>query len=32
VGDPLQVIQEAGSAACSMCRAKEGDREQRHIE
>jgi hypothetical protein len=29
VGDPLQVVQEARSAACSECSAKEVDREGR---
>jgi hypothetical protein len=32
VGDPLQVMQEAGSAACSQCRAKEVGEEERKDE
>jgi hypothetical protein len=32
VADLLQVMQEAGSAACSQCRAKEVDQAQRQNE
>jgi hypothetical protein len=32
VGDPWQVIREAGNAACSVCRAKEVDGKKRQNE